>query len=121
KDLPGLTGMVFRALFFILIFVPFMIVVIPAQALILALRLPFWHVLPRAFHKVGCIFLGLRVTVIGEPVHGRPTLLVSNHISWTDIVSIGSVANVSFVAKREVGEWPFVGMMATLQRTISAD
>jgi 1-acyl-sn-glycerol-3-phosphate acyltransferase len=113
--------MVFRALFFLFIFVPFMIVVIPAQALVLALRLPFWHVLPRAFHRLGCIFLGLRVNVIGEPAHGRPTLLVANHISWTDIVSIGSVANVSFVAKREVGEWPFVGMMANLQRTIYTD
>lgn len=113
--------MIFRTLFFIFIFVPFLIVVIPLQALVLALRLPFWQALPRLFHRIGCMFLGLRVTVIGQPSTGRPTLLVSNHISWTDIVAVGSVADVTFVAKREVGQWPFVGMMANLQRTIYAD
>ena len=113
--------MIFRVLFFIFIFVPVMIVVIPLQALINALKLPFWNVLPRLFHRIGCFFLGLRVEVIGQPATGRPTLLVSNHISWTDIVAVGSVADVTFVAKREVGDWPFVGMMARLQKTIFVD
>ncbi len=113
--------MIFRIVFFLFVFVPFMLVVIPLQALILWLKLPFWNVLPRLFHRLGCIFLGLRVNVIGAPSHGRPTLLVSNHISWTDIIAIGSVADVTFVAKREVGNWPFVGMMANLQRTIYVD
>lgn len=113
--------MIFRSLFFVLVFVPFLLVVIPLQFLINALRLPFWQVIPRLFHRLGCIFLGLRITVIGEPATGRPTLLVSNHISWTDIVAIGSVADVTFVAKREVGDWFFVGMMARLQKTIFVD
>lgn len=113
--------MLFRIVFFIFVFIPFLVVVIPLQALVLLLRLPFWQALPRLFHRVGCIFLGLRVTVIGTPSTGRPTLLVSNHVSWTDIVAIGSVADVTFVAKREVGQWPFVGMMANLQRTIYVD
>jgi len=113
--------MIFRIVFFIIVFVPFLIVAIPAQALILLLRLPFWTFLPRLFHRIGCIFLGLRVTIIGEASSGRPTLMVANHISWTDIVALGSAADVTFVAKREVGQWPFVGMMANLQRTIYAD
>ena len=113
--------MIFRLLFLVLVFIPFMLVAIPLQWLINALRLPFWTVLPRVFHKLGCIFLGLRVRVIGEPATGRATLLVSNHISWTDIVAIGSVADVTFVAKREVGEWFFVGMVARLQKTIFVD
>ena len=113
--------MIFRIAFFLVIFVPFMLVVIPLQALILWLKLPFWNLLPRLFHRVGCTFLGLRVQLIGQPSTRRPTLVVSNHISWTDIVAIGSVADVTFVAKREVGKWPFVGMMADLQRTIYVD
>ena len=113
--------MIFRVLFFIVVFLPVMIVIIPLQALINALKLPFWGVLPRFFHRVGCVFLGMRVTVIGQPATGRPTLLVSNHISWTDIIAVGSVAEVTFVAKREVGEWFFVGMMARLQKTIFVD
>ncbi len=113
--------MIFRVLFFLFIYLPFLILVIPLQWLVLKLGLPIWTVLPRAFHRLGCLFLGLRVTVVGTPSTGRPTLLVSNHISWTDIVAIGSVADVTFVAKREVGEWFFVGMMARLQRTIFVD
>lgn len=113
--------MIFRCLFFIFVFLPFLIVVIPLQALIVALKLPFWDLLPRLFHRLGCIFLGLRVTVIGQPAAGRPTLLLSNHISWTDIVAIGSVAPVTFVAKSEISKWPFVSMMANLQKTIFVD
>ena len=113
--------MIFRVLFFIFVFVPVMVVIIPLQALINALKLPFWTVLPRFFHRIGCFWLGLRVTTIGEPATGRPTLLVSNHIAWTDIVAIGSVADVAFVAKREVGEWFFVSTMARLQKTIFVD
>jgi 1-acyl-sn-glycerol-3-phosphate acyltransferase len=113
--------MIRRSLFFIFIFVPVLIVVIPLQALIVALKLPFWPVVPQFFHKVGCAFLGMRVTVIGAPAKGRPTLLVSNHISWTDIIAIGSAAPVTFVAKQEIAKWPFVSMMAGLQRTIFVD
>ncbi|MET3899289.1 1-acyl-sn-glycerol-3-phosphate acyltransferase [Devosia sp. UYZn731] len=113
--------MLLRSLFFVFVYIPVLIVVIPAQALVNALHLPFWNVIPRFFHRVGCVFLGLRVRVIGQPATGRATLLVSNHISWTDIVAIGSVADVTFVAKREVGEWFFVGMMARLQKTIFVD
>ncbi len=113
--------MIFRTLFFVFVFVPFLIVIIPLQALIVALNLPFWPVIPHIFHKLGCVFLGLRITVIGEAAKGQPTLLVSNHISWTDIIALGSAADVAFVAKREVKDWPFVGMMAKLQKTIYAD
>lgn len=113
--------MIARSLFFVFVFVPFLIVVIPIQYLITRFNLPVWPVLPRVFHRLGCAFLGLRVRVIGTPVTGRPTLLVSNHISWTDIIAIGSVADVTFVAKQEVGRWPFVGLMASLQKTIYVD
>ena len=113
--------MIFRALFFVFVFIPVLIIIIPAQFVIGLLRLPLWQVLPKFFHKVACVFLGLRVKMIGRPAHGRPTLVVSNHISWTDIIAIGSVADVTFVAKSEVRDWFFVGFMASLQRTIYVD
>jgi len=113
--------MIARSLFFIFVVTPVIIVTVPLQFLVTRLNLPFWNVLPRLFHRVGCAFLGLRVTVYGKPEYARPTLLVSNHISWTDIIAIGSVADLTFVAKREVGDWPFVGFMASLQKTIFVD
>lgn len=113
--------MIPRILFFVFIFVPFIIVGLPLQFVISRLNLPFWHALPRLFHRLGCAFLGLRVTVLGHPATGRPTLLVANHISWTDIIAVGAVANVTFVAKSDIKKWPFVGFMTSLQKTIFVD
>ena len=112
--------MIFRTLFFIFIFIPVMVILIPVQFVITRLGL-FWNVPTLLFHKCGCIFTGLRVHAIGEPLQGKPTLLLSNHISWTDIVAIGSVADVTFVAKTGVRDTFFVGFMASLQRTLFVD
>lgn len=113
--------MIFRILFFIFVYVPFMMVAIPVQIVWSRLGLPGWHVIPKLFHRFGAAFLGLKITVLGEPVQNRPVLILSNHISWTDIVAIGSVADVTFVAKQEVSRWFFVGFMASLQRTLYVD
>ena len=59
--------------------------------------------------------------VVGEPVRDRAVLFVSNHVSWVDILVIGSVAPVAFVAKSEVANWPLVGITARLQRTVFVD
>ena len=112
--------MVLRILFFIFAYIPVMLVGIPSQFVITRLGIDS-NVLPRFFHRCGCVFLGLRVTVLGEPAHGRPTLLLSNHISWTDIIAIGSVADVTFVSKLGVRNTFFVGFMASLQKTIYID
>jgi 1-acyl-sn-glycerol-3-phosphate acyltransferase len=112
--------MISRALFFVFVFVPMMLVGIPTQFVITRLGLD-WNFVPRLFHITGCKFLGIRVTMLGEPAHGRPTLLLCNHISWTDIIAVGSKADVTFVAKRAVRETFFVGFMASLQKTIFVD
>ena len=49
---------------------------------------------------------------------GRPLLLVSNHVSWTDIIVIGAQGDLSFVAKADMVGWPVFGWLSTLQRTI---
>lgn len=112
--------MIARSLFFIFVYLPMMLVGIPVQWVVTRLHLD-WNFMPRLFHRCGCIFLGLKVTVIGSPVTGRPTLLLANHSSWTDIIAIGSVADVTFVAKSEIRNWFFVGFMASLQRTLYVD
>lgn len=113
--------MIGRLIFFIFVLAPFIVIAAPIQFVVTRLNLPFWHVLPRWFHKLASIFLGLRVTVLGHPEHNRPALLVSNHISWTDIIAVGAEADVTFVAKSEIARWPFVGLMASLQKTIFVD
>ena len=65
--------------------------------------------------------LGVRVVLDGELAKDSPTLIVSSHSSWIDILSIGSIGPASFVSKQEVRDWPFVGFLATLIRTIFID
>jgi len=112
--------MILRALFFIFLYLPFMIVFVPLQFIVTRLGLS-WNFIPRWFHSMGARFLGMKVKVIGEPSHDRATLIVSNHVSWTDIIAVGSKADVTFVAKSEIRNWFFVGFMASLQRTLYVD
>lgn len=57
--------------------------------------------------------LGVRLVVHGTaPVTG-PVLLVSNHISWLDIVVLHAARHCRFVSKSDVRNWPLIGRLAT--------
>ena len=73
---------------------------------------------PILFHRIVRRLLGFRVHVHGEMAKGRPLLLTANHSSWTDIVILGSLHEMAFIAKAEVANWPLFGMLAKLQRTV---
>lgn len=51
--------------------------------------------------------------VRGEPPAQGPMLLVSNHISWLDIVVMHAACYCRFVSKADVKAWPVIGMLAT--------
>lgn len=113
--------MVLRLLFLALVVLPYTLIGLPFQLLILWTGLPGWQVLPGGFFRLVAFGLGLRVRVEGEPVRGTPVLLVANHIGWLDIVAVASRFPVSFVAKSEIARWPVIGFMARLQKTIFVD
>ena len=91
---------------------------IAAQWLLGKLRLPGWGVLAAAHYRNLCALLRIRIHVVGSPVRDRAVLFVSNHVSWADILVIGSLAPVAFVSKSEVADWPLVGPTARLQHTV---
>jgi 1-acyl-sn-glycerol-3-phosphate acyltransferase len=90
----------------------------PVQQLLVKLRSPRAATLPRRYHRRNCRILGFEVVAHGRRSDVRPTLLAANHVSWIDIVVLSSLFPVSFVAKSEVGLWPFFGTLARLQRTV---
>lgn len=61
--------------------------------------------------------LGVKLVVQGQPRPGAK-LVVSNHVSWLDIVAINSVVPSRFVSKAEVGTWPVVGFLVTAAGTL---
>jgi len=77
-----------------------------------AARAAWMHRVARRHLKI----FGGSVKVFGEiPTSG---LLVSNHLSYLDIVVICSVAPTVFVSKAEVRRWPVFGVLAKLGGTI---
>jgi 1-acyl-sn-glycerol-3-phosphate acyltransferase len=61
--------------------------------------------------------LGVKLVVQGQVPEGAK-LVVSNHVSWLDIVAINSVLPSRFVSKAEVAHWPAVGFMVTAAGTL---
>jgi 1-acyl-sn-glycerol-3-phosphate acyltransferase len=93
-------------------------VLIPVQALGVMLGLGYMRKLPHAYHRFVARLFGIHIRVVGLPVTGRGALLLANHTGWLDIVIFSAVMPLCFVAKSEVGDWPFFGTLARLQRTI---
>jgi len=61
--------------------------------------------------------LGVRITVSGHRPR-PPMLLVSNHVSWLDIIVLGGLTHTDFLSKHEVREWPVIGWLAARAGTL---
>lgn len=63
---------------------------------------------------------GVRLEVRGRlPL--RRALLVSNHVSWIDVLVLLAVSPAQLLAKYEVREWPVIGWLAAAAGTIFVD
>jgi 1-acyl-sn-glycerol-3-phosphate acyltransferase len=78
-------------------------------------------VVAQLWQRFICRLIGIRIKVTGVPSPDRPLLLLSNHSSWLDIPVLASVAPVSFIAKKEIADWPLVGFLARAQRSVFVD
>src|SRR5262249_10787518 len=64
---------------------------------------------------------GLRVLEVGVSVNGcvpGSGLLVSNHLSYLDVLVLSSITPAIFVSKSEVKHWPVFGWMARRAGTL---
>lgn len=90
----------------------------PLQLFAMRFRPSLARSLPLVWHRMALWLFGIRVHVRGEIPARRPVLIVANHISWSDIMVLGSVMELCFVAKAEVKSWPGFNVLALLQRTV---
>lgn len=77
--------------------------------------------LPLLWHRAAVRIAGIRVHQHNALTTDRPLLLVANHVSWLDITVLGSITELSFIAKSDVASWPVFGLFAKLQRSIFVD
>lgn len=63
--------------------------------------------------------LGIKTVVEGEPP--RQGVIVANHLSYLDIVILSAATPCFFVAKAEIGKWPYFGWAARSGGTLFID
>lgn len=100
-------------------FLTLVVLLVPLQAFLLFIP-KLWPLIPLVFHRLMLRLMGVTLQVTG-PMPTRGTLIVANHLSWFDIVTIGALMPLSFVAKSEVKTWPLFGYLARLQHTVFVD
>lgn len=110
-----------RAIIVLSVLTPVTLLAIPIQWLAVRTGSGLARRIPVIWHRFTRFLVGLRVTVHGAVTSERPLLVVSNHTSWIDIIVLGSIMPLSFVAKSEVAGWPIFGLFARLQRTVFVD
>lgn len=107
-----------RSSLILLAFAIFTVPLMPVQLCLRQITPRLARVFPHWYHRQLCRLLGVTIHCHGAVADDRPVLLVSNHISWLDIIVLSAIAPVSFVAKSEVRKWPFIGWLAKLQGTV---
>ncbi|MGA9490864.1 MAG: lysophospholipid acyltransferase family protein, partial [Mycobacterium sp.] len=94
---------------------------------LLAVVLPGWSKARQLYCRLLLWCLGVRITLSGGPLRNLPgVLVVSDHMSWLDVLTIGAMlpssrwraSPVSFVARADVAGNVAVQMMARIVRVI---
>lgn len=111
-------GSPLRALLRMAVYLAWTALLIPVQAVAVALNAPLGWRLPRYYHRTCCRILGIRIETRGAISARRPTLFIANHSSYFDITVLAALLEAGFVAKAEIAGWPLFGLLAKLQRCV---
>lgn len=67
----------------------------------------------------------VRSTNVDMTVHGAPildhALFVSNHVSWLDTVLLNNARPLSFIARHDLVDWPFIGTFTQRMHSVYVD
>jgi 1-acyl-sn-glycerol-3-phosphate acyltransferase len=94
---------------------------------VLAVALPGWSKARKIYCRLLLWCLGVRITLSGGPIRNLPgVLVVSDHMSWLDVVTIGAAlpagrwraTPLSFVARADVAGNVAVRVMARIVKAI---
>ncbi len=90
----------------------------PIQYILVKVKLSYRIYIPIIFHRILLKILGIKVKVIGKKTSLRPLILAGNHTSYIDIIILGSIMPICFIAKQEIKSWFLFGFLAKMQNTI---
>ena len=86
------------------VFLIFLIILVlgPVQYVLVKAKLRQRTYIPIIFHKALLKILGVKVKLIGKKTSIRPLILAGNHTSYIDIIVLGSIMPICFIAKQEI-------------------
>ena len=94
------------------------LLLIPIQYIFVKLKLKHRNYIPIVFHKILIKILGIKVKLIGQNEVVKPLILAGNHTSYLDIIILGSIMPICFIAKEDIKHWFLFGFLAKMQNTI---
>ena len=115
---------IIRSIFLIIIVSVLIILILPIQLLINLTNLKIKYKIPKLFLKTVSYIIGLKIRSINlrnKNKNKYGVLYVSNHVSWMDILCLGSLLDAQFIAKKEVAEMGLFGFLAKLNHTFFID
>jgi 1-acyl-sn-glycerol-3-phosphate acyltransferase len=112
---------VFRVVFALLVAALVVLIGGPIRWFALRCGWTFGESLPILLHRILCLGLGVTLRAHGSASAMRPQLVVPNHVSWLDIIVLGAVRPLEFLAKKEVGEQFFGRLLVGLQGAVYVD
>lgn len=72
------------------------------------------------FCRTVAFFIGIHISTEGVPEKDT-RIFVANHVSWMDILLIGSAVSGVFVSRHDLKNWPGIGIFARLAGTVFID
>ena len=94
------------------------LLLIPLQYIFVQFKLKNRIYIPIFFHRILLKILGIKVKLIGKNAGVRPLILAGNHTSYLDIIILGSIMPICFIAKDDIKHWFLFGFLAKMQNTI---
>jgi 1-acyl-sn-glycerol-3-phosphate acyltransferase len=75
----------------------------------------------RVCYKGIAVIAGIKLTVRGGLSTARPLLVVSNHVSYLDVIVLGGVFPFRFTPKQEIAGWPAIGAICKTTGCVFVD
>ena len=111
-------------LVFILIFLLLIIAFsIPIQILCNIIGFKLKRIYPLYFYQMIKIVTGININFNTTRLNKKNmgVLYIANHVSWFDIICLGTLLNARFIAKKEVSQMGIFGFLAMLSNTFFID
>ena len=111
-------------LIFIIFFLSILILLsIPLQLFLNLLGFQLKKIYPLFFYRLIKIITGININFDQSSFDNKKSgvLYIANHVSWFDIICLGTLLNARFFAKKEVSQMGIFGLLARLSNTFFID